>query len=114
MAEASVPDCLTIDEARRVMRMSKTTAYEQARVFRETGGKAGLPNFEMGGLRVPTAALENLLGRPITHIPELRRARAKVAEFEEEERSDAEVRRLYRRRHLSTGGEVGEQDARPQ
>jgi hypothetical protein len=114
MAEPSVPDCLTIDEARRVMRLSKTTAYEQARVFRETGGKAGLPNFEMGGLRVPTAALENLLGRPITHIPEPKRARPKGADVElEEERSDADPRQLHPRRGRS-GREVGEQDARPQ
>jgi hypothetical protein len=114
MAEPSVPDCLTIDEARRVMRLSKTTAYEQARVFRETGGKAGLPNFEMGGLRVPTAALENLLGRPITHIPEPTRAGPKGADVElEEERSDADVRQLHPRRGRS-GGAVGEQDARPQ
>ncbi|MDQ1392510.1 MAG: hypothetical protein QOF30_1487 [Acidimicrobiaceae bacterium] len=43
-----VPDCLTIEEAARVLRMGRTTAYEQARVYRETDGRAGLPNFAVG------------------------------------------------------------------
>jgi hypothetical protein len=71
MAEAvPVPDCLTVEEAARVLRVGRTSAYALARQWRETGGRAGLPVVSFGTcLRVPTAALEQLLGRPITHIP---------------------------------------------
>jgi hypothetical protein len=76
MAE-SLPDFLTIEEAARVLRLGRTAAYEQARVWRDTDGKAGLPNFAIGhALRVPTAALENLLGRPLSAIPAPRRREA--------------------------------------
>jgi hypothetical protein len=72
MAERDlVPDVLTIEEAALVLRVGRTAAYEQARVWRETGGKAGIPNIEVGGqYRVPTGALAEMIGRPITHIPE--------------------------------------------
>jgi hypothetical protein len=71
MAEAvSVPDCLTVEEAARVLRVGRTSAYALARQWRDTGGRAGLPVVSFGTcLRVPTAALEHLLGRPITHVP---------------------------------------------
>ena len=65
-----VPDCLTVEEAARVLRVGRTSAYALARQWRETGGRAGLPVVSFGTcLRVPTGALEQLLGRPITHIP---------------------------------------------
>ena len=112
-----VPDCLTIEEGARVLRLSRTTGYEQARVFRETGGKAGLPNFEVGGsFRVPTSALERMLGRPITHIPPARRAGATRPETKPTERpgepgETGQVRQLRprqtRRQHPGAGGEQG-------
>ncbi len=71
MAESScLPDFLTIDEAARVLRLGRTAAYEQARIWRDTEGRAGLPNFTIGhALRVPAAALEKMLGRPLSAIP---------------------------------------------
>jgi hypothetical protein len=42
MAEqTSLPDFLTIDEAARVLRLGRTAAYEQARIWRDTDGRAG-------------------------------------------------------------------------
>jgi hypothetical protein len=65
-----VPDCLTVEEAARVLRIGRTAAYAQTRLWRETGGRAGIPYLAFGSsFRVPTAALEVMLGRPITHVP---------------------------------------------
>jgi len=65
-----VPDCLTVEEAARVLRIGRTSAYAQTRMWRETGGKAGIPYLAFGSsFRVPPAALEVMLGRPITHVP---------------------------------------------
>jgi|HubBroStandDraft_6_1064221.scaffolds.fasta_scaffold763806_2 hypothetical protein len=88
MADAqSVPDCLTIEEAARVLRMGRTTAYEQARVYRETDGKAGVLNFAVGAcFRVPTAALERTLGRSVTRVPEPKRLWASGPESKPVER----------------------------
>jgi len=74
MAEpALVPDLLTIEEAALVLRIGRTVAYEQARLWRATGGRIGIPNIEVGRqYRVPRAALETMIGRPVTHIPEPR------------------------------------------
>lgn len=111
-----VPDCLTIEEAARILRVSRTTGYEQARLFRETDGKAGLPNFDVGGsFRVPTAKLEVLLGRPITRIPPPRRTKDRPETKPIERPSDtgatAQVRQLRprpsRRRPAEGGGEQG-------
>jgi len=111
-----VPDCLTIEEAARVLRMGRTTAYEQARVYRETDGRAGLPNFAVGAcFRVPTAALERLLGRSVTWVPEPKRLGASGPESKPverpTERRGGEVRQL-RARQRPVGGNGG-QDALP-
>jgi Helix-turn-helix domain len=60
MAELDpVPDLLTLEEAARVLRIGRTAAYAQARVARETDGRAGIPNIAIGGqYRVPRGALE--------------------------------------------------------
>lgn len=70
MAEHLVPDFMTIPEAARVSRIGRTAAYEQARLWRETGGKEGLPNVRVGNLhRVPRALFEQHYGITVTHIP---------------------------------------------
>ncbi|MDP8900799.1 MAG: helix-turn-helix domain-containing protein, partial [Actinomycetota bacterium] len=38
-----LPEVLTIEEAAVVLRISRTSAYELARVWRATGGAEGLP-----------------------------------------------------------------------
>lgn len=58
----SEPQTLTVEEAARVLRIGRTTAYALAREWRATGGRSGLPVLELGrSLRVPRAALSLLL-----------------------------------------------------
>jgi excisionase family DNA binding protein len=58
----SEPQTLTVEEAARVLRIGRTTAYALAREWRATGGRSGLPVLELGrSLRVPRAALARLL-----------------------------------------------------
>ena len=65
-----VPGLLTVSEAARVMRVSRTRAYQLARQHRVTGGAAGLPVVQVGNmLRVPRGQLEQWLGTQITVIP---------------------------------------------
>jgi hypothetical protein len=61
-----LPLVLTIEEAAEVLRISKWAAYEQARIWRETGGRIGLPVLTLGRcLRVSRATIEEML-RPDT------------------------------------------------
>ncbi len=64
------PDFLTVEEAARVLRIGRTTAYALARTWRETDGREGLPVVAVGRpLRVPRAALEAMTGGSITSVP---------------------------------------------
>ena len=73
MASEGVPDFLTIAEAARILRTGRTTAYLQAQLWRDTGGKEGLPNRKVGNLaRVPTALFEQQYGIRVTTIPPAR------------------------------------------
>lgn len=50
-----LPEVLTVEEAARLLRISRGLAFQQAAVFRETGGAEGIPNYRVGRvLRVPT------------------------------------------------------------
>lgn len=61
------PDFLTVDEAARIVRIGRTTAYDIAHVFEATDGADGLPVIRLGKqLRVPRCRLEDWLGGPIT------------------------------------------------
>jgi hypothetical protein len=66
------PDLLTIEEAARVLRIGRTSAYALARRYLRSNGAEGLPVLRVGHqLRVPRLALEALVGGPITWpIPE--------------------------------------------
>ena len=66
---SSVPDLLTVEEAARVLRIGRTKAYELTQAWRDSGGKLGIPVIEIGGLRVPKARLEELIGAPILVLP---------------------------------------------
>lgn len=62
----AVPEFLTVIEASRVLRIGRTVAYAETQRFRETDGREGIPCIAVGGqIRVPTAELERLAGRPI-------------------------------------------------
>ena len=61
------PDFLTIEEAARIARIGRTTAYDIAREYETSAGASGLPVVRFGKqLRVPRYRLENWLGGPIT------------------------------------------------
>lgn len=61
------PDFLTVEEASRIARIGRTTAYEIAREYETTAGASGLPVVRFGKqLRVPRCPLEDWLGGPIT------------------------------------------------
>ncbi|HVA10151.1 MAG TPA: helix-turn-helix domain-containing protein [Acidimicrobiales bacterium] len=57
-----LPLVLTVEEAAAVLRIGRSAAYDQARIFRATNGAEGLLVICGGrNLRVPRAALERLL-----------------------------------------------------
>ena len=69
MATAEVPDFLTVEEAGRVLRIGRTTAYEQAHLWLDTSSD-GLPVKRIGGsLRVPLALFEQHYNIRVTAIP---------------------------------------------
>ena len=52
---------LTVEEAAQILRIGRTFAYQQARLYLETGGVAGIPVVQIGGcFRVPRWALLEL------------------------------------------------------
>jgi hypothetical protein len=56
------PPLLTIDEAARLLRISRSLAYQLARRYLATSGAEGLPVFQVGScLRVPRWALLELI-----------------------------------------------------
>jgi hypothetical protein len=65
MSIADLPAVLTVPEAGELLRISRTVAFEQARLFRETGGTDGIPNYRIGrSLRVPRDELCRRFGLP--------------------------------------------------
>lgn len=56
------PVLLTVDEAAGVLRISRSLAYDLARRYEMTDGRAGLPVLRLGScLRVPRWALAELI-----------------------------------------------------
>lgn len=61
------PDLLTLEEAARVLRVGRSTAYREANAFEASGGATGIPVVRYGKqFRVPRCRLEEQLGGPIT------------------------------------------------
>lgn len=59
------PQTFTVEEAARILRIGRTSAYALARQWRTTRGRTSLPVLELGRtLRVPRAALAHLLDAP--------------------------------------------------
>ena len=57
-----LPPFLTIEEAAALLRIGRTTAYLQARIYRQTGGREGLPNVSLGRRKlVPSRDLLHML-----------------------------------------------------
>lgn len=60
-----LPEVLTVEEAAKVLRIGRGTAYELARLWRATDGREGLPVVTLGrSLRVPRDGLRRLLELP--------------------------------------------------
>lgn len=69
VAVAETPDLLTVEEVARVLRIGRTTAYQEVNRFTATGGTEGIPVIIVGGQkRIPRARLEALIGGPV-HLP---------------------------------------------
>jgi excisionase family DNA binding protein len=64
------PDFLTVEEAARVLRIGRTSAYQLAQRWCSTDGREGLPVVRVGRLlRVPRPALERLAGGGLSAAP---------------------------------------------
>lgn len=60
---AGLPLMLTIGEAARVLRISRTSAYKLAEAWRTSGGASGLPTVRLGSrLLVRRADLAGIVG----------------------------------------------------
>ena len=60
---------LRVEEAARVLRISRTSAYALTRRFLETDGREGLPAVRVGrSVRVPAAALEQMAHTPASLV----------------------------------------------
>jgi hypothetical protein len=58
-----LPPVLTVPEAAKVLRISRSAAFRQAELFRLTGGREGIPNYQLGrALRVPRDQLLRRFG----------------------------------------------------
>lgn len=69
MAVREVPDLLTVDEVARVLRIGRTTAYQEVNRFMATDGREGIPVIVVGGQkRIPRVRLEAMIGGPV-HLP---------------------------------------------
>ncbi len=66
----TVPDLLTVEEAARVLRIGRSSAYELASRFLASDGADGVPVVRVGRLlRVPRAGLEDFMRTSISDIP---------------------------------------------
>jgi len=67
----STPDLFTVAEAAVVLRIGRTTAYELVRRDFASDGGEGLRVVRIGGqFRVPRAALERIVGGPVSWPPD--------------------------------------------
>jgi excisionase family DNA binding protein len=59
----NLPAFLRVEEVAKILRISRSAAYEMANAWLATGGETGLPAVRLGrrSLRVPRAAVERLL-----------------------------------------------------
>jgi excisionase family DNA binding protein len=57
-----LPPFLRVEEAARILRISRSAAYELANAWLSSGGETGLPVIRLGRtIRVPRAAIERYL-----------------------------------------------------
>jgi hypothetical protein len=55
---ADLPPFLKPEQARELTQLGRSQFYEQMRLYRDSGGREGIPNMRFGRvLRIPTAGL---------------------------------------------------------
>jgi len=65
---------MTVEVAAEYLGISRTVAYSEAQRYRDTGGRAGLPNIKLGGrVLVLTALVSELIGRSVSGDAQARR-----------------------------------------
>ncbi len=65
MSLEDLPEFLTVEEAARVLRIDRTSAYLLAQTWFDTRGQSGLPVQRLGRrLRVPRWAIERMAVSP--------------------------------------------------
>ena len=53
-----LPDMLRVDETAEVLRISRSRAYDEVKLYLQSGGSAGVPSIRIGRtVRVPKQAL---------------------------------------------------------
>ena len=58
MRYEDLPPFLRVEQAQELTQLGRSQLYEQTRLWRESGGKEGIPVVQFGRcLRIPTAAL---------------------------------------------------------
>ena len=58
-----LPPVITVPEAARVLRISRSAAFRQTEIFRLTEGQVGIPNYQLGRVvRVPRDQLLRRFG----------------------------------------------------
>ena len=64
----TLPDMLRVEEAAAVLRISRSSAYDEVALFQRTGGREGLPSIRIGtrSLRVPKQALLEWIGEKLS------------------------------------------------
>ncbi|MGH8912183.1 MAG: helix-turn-helix domain-containing protein [Acidimicrobiia bacterium] len=64
-----LPVFLKVEEAARILRISRTSAYELANQWLASEGRVGLPVVRLGrSLRVPRKAIEDMIGADLSGV----------------------------------------------
>ncbi len=65
----ALPVFLKVEEAARILRISRTSAYELANQWLASDGRVGLPVVRLGrSLRVPRKAIEDMIGTDLSAV----------------------------------------------
>lgn len=69
MVPDALPVFLKVEEAARILRISRTSAYELANQWLASDGRVGLPVVRLGrSLRVPRKAIEDMIGADLSAV----------------------------------------------
>ena len=67
-----LPPFLRVDQAQELTQLGRTQLYQQTQLWRETGGREGIPVVKFGrALRIPTAALLRMALIELPAVPEV-------------------------------------------